>query len=126
MARWARSAAPGGGGRNFPRAAAAGLAPPVGGYTASMSKPDNAIDYARTAQQRAGMVMRDGREVPGAAFLIVSVVSIVGFMTALAMHNAGWMIGLGAVVLVAATTGVSWILLGRHHADHLGTTHGQP
>ncbi|HTM85032.1 MAG TPA: hypothetical protein VL179_09040 [Mycobacterium sp.] len=90
-----------------------------------MSKPDNPIDYVRTAQQRAGMVMRDRREVPGAAFLVVSVVGIVGFMTVLAMHNTGWMIGLGTIVLVAATTGVSWILIGRRHADHL-TTHGQP
>lgn len=85
-----------------------------------MTDPDNPIDYARTSQHRAGMVMKDRREVPGAALLVVAVVCLVGFMTAFAMGSTGWAVGLGVAVLVAGSAGVAWILLGRRRAARLG------
>jgi len=84
-----------------------------------MSNSDSPIDYARTTRPRAGLVMKDRRELPGAALVVWSVICLVGFMTALAMRNTGWTIGLGALAAAAGTAGVLWILLGRRRAARL-------
>ncbi|ODR11187.1 hypothetical protein BHQ15_03555 [Mycolicibacillus koreensis] len=84
-----------------------------------MSNSESPIDYARTTRPRAGLVMKDRRELPGAALVVWSVICIVGFMTALAMGSTGWMIGLGAVAVAAGAAGVLWILLGRRRAARL-------
>lgn len=85
-----------------------------------MTDPDNPIDYARTTQHRAGMVMKDRRQVPGAALLVLAMVCLVGFMTSFAMGSTGWTVGLGVAALVAGGAGAAWILLGRRRAARLG------
>ena len=88
--------------------------------SSGVSDSESPIDYARTTQQRAGMVVRDRREVPGVILLVVAVATLVGFMTAAAMHSASWSIGLGAVSLATAALGVGWILLGRARSAREG------
>lgn len=90
------------------------------GYWGIMSNPDNPIDYARTAQARTGMVVKDRRELPGVLLLIVAAVTLVGFMTSAAMQSVGWMVGLGTATLFAGACGVAWILVGRSRFGRQG------
>jgi hypothetical protein len=74
----------------------------------------NPIDDARTTRPRAGLVVKDRREAPGAALMVAFVLTLAGCLTAAAMGSTGWAIGMGAVALAAAVGGVSWILAGRN------------
>lgn len=65
------------------------------------------------------MVWKDKRETPGLVVLVVSVATMVGFMTAAALGNAGWATGLGVATLVTAVTGVGWILVGRRRGGRV-------
>jgi len=79
-----------------------------------MSGTENPIDEARTTRPRAGMVFKDRRQLPGLAMLVMAVLALVAFMSAAAQNNASWALGFGALVLVLAVGGVTWMFVGRN------------
>src|SRR5574337_998361 len=72
-----------------------------------MAGLDDPIDHASTTRPRAGMVWKDKRETPGLVVLVVSVATMVGFMTAAALGNAGWAAGAGGGRAARRTRGGS-------------------
>ena len=85
-----------------------------------MAQTDNPIDGARTTRPRAGMVWKDPRQLAGLARTVVGVLALAGFATAIAVGDAGWAIGLGVVALVAAVSGVGWMLVERNRTAQGG------
>ena len=78
-----------------------------------MADINDPIDDERTTRPRAGMVMKDKRQAPGLALAVVAVLALAGCLTAAALNEFGWAIGLGLVVLAASIGGVGWVLAGR-------------
>lgn len=78
-----------------------------------MADADKPIDDERTTRPRAGMAFKDRRELPGVALLVVGTLLLVGFLTAVALGDAGWAVGLAIATLVAVGGGIGWILAGR-------------
>lgn len=85
-----------------------------------MSDTDEGIDRERTTHQRAGLVFKDRRELPGLALLLTATLALVGFISAAAQHDAGWTLGFGISVLVLAIGGLTWIFIGRNRTTHAG------
>lgn len=90
-----------------------------------MSETEHPIDEARTTQPRAGMVFKDRREAPGLAMLLMATLALVGFVSAVAMHHAGWSVAFGISVVALAIGGVSWIFVGRNRSARGGSHHSQ-
>lgn len=72
------------------------------------------------------MALKDGRETPGYLLVVVAVLTLVGFLTALSFRDTGWAIGFGVVVLVTASAGTSWIFAGRHRSARVGNHRRHP
>ncbi|BBX21610.1 hypothetical protein MTER_10210 [Mycolicibacter terrae] len=85
-----------------------------------MSETEHPIDEARTTRPRDGMIFKDRREAPGLAMLLMAVLAMVGFMSAAALHQAGWSLAFGILVLVLAVAGVAWIFIGRNRSFRAG------
>jgi len=81
-----------------------------------MSETEHPIDEARTTRPRAGMVFKDRREAPGLAMLVMAVLALAGFVSAVAQHHAGWSVGFGIAVLALGIGGAAWIFVGRNRS----------
>ncbi|WP_083079657.1 hypothetical protein [Mycolicibacter kumamotonensis] len=81
-----------------------------------MSETEHPIDESRKTRPRDGMVFKDRREAPGLAMLVMAALALVGFLCAAALHDAGWSLGFGILVLVLAAGGVTWVFVGRNRS----------
>lgn len=97
----------------------------VSGYPATMAYSDKPIDDARTTQPQAGMAFKDRRELPGLALAVVGVLALVGCLTAAAMRDGGWAIGLGVIALLTLAGGIGWIFAGRRRTARAGSPRSQ-
>jgi hypothetical protein len=58
-----------------------------------------------TSRPEVGMALKGGREMPGYLLIVVAVLTLVGFLTAVSVHDTGQAIGFGALVLGTARGG---------------------
>ncbi len=91
-----------------------------------MADIDDPIDRARTSRPQVGLVLKDRRQVPGYALIVVAVVTLAAALTAAAESAGSWAIGLGAVAAVTAIAGVAWVFVGRRRVAEIGKHRRQP
>lgn len=84
-----------------------------------MTDSSDPTDHARTTRSRAGLVMKDGRQLPGLALVGVALAAFVGCLTAVASGSTGWAVGLGVVAGVLVVAGIVWLLVERRRVARL-------
>lgn len=77
------------------------------------------IDHERANRPRAGIVMKDTREMPGLLLIALAVIAVMVCLRSAAFGNDGLAICAGVVAIVAAVVGSVWIFAARRRFTHI-------